>query len=280
MSIPISQFIPPPANHKFVFYICDSICFVNKFTCTIFLDSTCKRIFVFLCLTYFTQDDNLQVHPCCCKWHYYYYYFLKFIYFILLILFLAALGLCCCMQAFSSCGEQGLLFVVVCGLLIVVASLVAEHRLQACGLQQLQHTGSVVVARGLQSAGSVVVAHGPSCSAACGIFPDQGSNPCPLQWQADSQPLRHQGSPILFFFNGGVIFHCICVPHLLYPFHCRWTFRWLPRPGYCKQYCNEHWGACIFLNYGFLQTYAQEWDCWIIWQCYFQFFKEPPYCSP
>ena len=45
-------------------------------------------------------------------------------------------------------------------------------------------------------AGSVVVAHGPSCSAACGIFPDQGSNPCPLHWQADSQPLRHQGSPV------------------------------------------------------------------------------------
>ena len=33
------------------------------------------------------------------------------------------------MRAFSSCGEQGLLFVVVCGLLIVMASLVAEHRL-------------------------------------------------------------------------------------------------------------------------------------------------------
>ena len=47
----------------------------------------------------------------------------------------------------------------------------------------------------LWSAGSVVVAHGPSCSAACGIFPDHGSNPCPLHWQADSQPLRHQGSP-------------------------------------------------------------------------------------
>ena len=44
-------------------------------------------------------------------------------------------------------------------------------------------------------AGSVAVAHGPSCSAACGIFPDQGLNPCPLHWQADFQPLRHQGSP-------------------------------------------------------------------------------------
>ena len=47
--------------------------------------------------------------------------------------------------------------------------------------------------------GSVIVAHGPSCSAACGIFPDQGSNPCPLHWQSDSQPLRHQGSPPFFF---------------------------------------------------------------------------------
>ena len=48
---------------------------------------------------------------------------------VLLLLFLAALGLCCCARAFSSCGEWGLLFVAVCGLLIAVASLVAEHRL-------------------------------------------------------------------------------------------------------------------------------------------------------
>ena len=48
-------------------------------------------------------------------------------------------------------------------------------------------------------AGSAIVAHGPSRSAACGIFPDQGSNPCPLHWQADSQPLRHEGSPYGLF---------------------------------------------------------------------------------
>ena len=114
-----------------------------------------------------------------------FFFFLnKFIYFI--YLFLAALGLCCCVRAFSSCGERGLLFVAVHRLLIAVASLVAEHGLQAHGLQQLWHMGSAVVARGPQSAGSVVVAHGLSCSAACGIFPDQGSNPCPLHWQADS----------------------------------------------------------------------------------------------
>ena len=33
---------------------------------------------------------------------------------------------------------------------------------------------------GSRRTGSVIVAHGPSCSVACGIFPDQGSNPCPL----------------------------------------------------------------------------------------------------
>ena len=65
----------------------------------------------------------------------------------------------------------------------------------------LQSTGS-------RSAGSVFVAHGPSCSAACGILPDQGSNPCPLHWQADPQQLCHQGSPgrTLFDMNHSKIF--------------------------------------------------------------------------
>ena len=57
---------------------------------------------------------------------------------------------------------------------------------------------------GSRRTGSVIVAHGPSCSTACGIFPDQGSNLCPLHWQADSQPLRHQGSPTFFFY---ILFH-------------------------------------------------------------------------
>ena len=85
----------------------------------------------------------------------------KIIYLIYLVL--AALGLRCCAWAFSSCGEWGLLFIAVHGLLIAVASLVAEHGLQACGLQQLQHAGSVVLAHGLQQLwhmGSVVVACG------------------------------------------------------------------------------------------------------------------------
>ena len=83
------------------------------------------------------------------------------------------------MRAFSSCGERGLLFVEVHGLLIAVAS-------PCSGAWALGAQASVAVARGLWSAGSVVVEHGLSCSAAHGIFLDQGSNPCPLNWQADS----------------------------------------------------------------------------------------------
>ena len=38
----------------------------------------------------------------------------------------------------------------------------------------------------LLNTGSVLVALRLSWSAACGIFPEQGSNPRPLCWQADS----------------------------------------------------------------------------------------------
>ena len=89
-------------------------------------------------------------------------------------------------------------FVSVRGLSLVAAS-GGHSSLRCAGLSLsrpllLRSTGS-------RHAGSVVVEHGPSCSAACGIFPDQGSNPCPLHWQADSQPLHHQGSPHPFLLN-------------------------------------------------------------------------------
>ena len=79
--------------------------------------------------------------------------------------FLAARGLCCCVQAFSSCGEQGLRFAVC-----------ADFSLRRLLLHR----------RALGVGASVVVAHGLSLSATCGIFPDQGLNPCPLHWQMES----------------------------------------------------------------------------------------------
>ena len=114
-------------------------------------------------------------------------YILKKLFIYLFIYFMAVLGLRFCVRAFSSGGKCGPFLIAVRGPPIIVASLGAEHRLQT---RRLSSCGT-----GSRRAGSVVVAHGPSCSAACGIFPDQGPNPCALRWQADSQPLRHQGSP-------------------------------------------------------------------------------------
>ena len=55
----------------------------------------------------------------------------------------------------------------------------------------------VAAACGPTSCFSWVLGHRLSSysSAACGILPDQESNPCLLHWQADSLPLSHEGSP-------------------------------------------------------------------------------------
>ena len=46
------------------------------------------------------------------------------------------------------------------------------------------------------------MALGLSCSEACGIFPNQGSNPCLLLWQVDSYPLCHRRSAPIKIFDG------------------------------------------------------------------------------
>ena len=89
-------------------------------------------------------------------------------------------------------------FVSVRGLSLVVASW--GHSSSWCAGLSLSRP-LLLRSTGSRRAGSVVVAHRPSCSAACGIFPDQGLNPCSLHWQADSQPLRHQGSPLGCLFK-------------------------------------------------------------------------------
>ena len=86
-------------------------------------------------------------------------------------------------------------FVSVRGLSLVVAS--RDHSSSRCVGLSLSRP-LLFWSTGSRCAGSVIVAHGPSYSVACGIFRDQGSNPCPLHWQADSQPLRYQGSPLVF----------------------------------------------------------------------------------
>ena len=85
-----------------------------------------------------------------------------------------------CWAGFSlvmeSCGHS---LVVTCRLLTAAASAVAERGLYG--------------PRAISSCGT----RGLSCSEVCGIFPNPGSNPCLLHWQADSLPLSHQRGPVL-----------------------------------------------------------------------------------
>ena len=108
------------------------------------------------------------------RYHSFFSLFFKIIY---LFIYLFYFWLCWCW-----------VFVSVRGLCLVAAS--GGHSSPRCA--GLSLSGPLLLwSTGSRRAGSAVVAHGPSCSAACGILPDQGSNPCPLHWQADSQPLRH-----------------------------------------------------------------------------------------
>ena len=68
-------------------------------------------------------------------------------------------------------------FVSVRGLSPVVAS--GDHSSSRCAGLPLSRP-LLLRSTGSRRTGSVVVAHGLSCSVACGICPDQGSNPCPL----------------------------------------------------------------------------------------------------
>ena len=137
------------------------------------------------------------------------YSFLKNV-FILFFKFLTVLGLCCFAQAFSSFGEQGYSLLWCSGfsfqwLLLWSTGSWAHGLLQwqragsrAPGLQQLLLTDSNCSSWDLEPRLNSCD-WGLSGSSAYRIFPDQGSNPCPLRWQVDSYPMRHQGSPASLF---------------------------------------------------------------------------------
>ena len=94
-------------------------------------------------------------------------------------------------------GGLSLVFVAACGLYLIAVS----QGSPLFAVSQLLIVVASLVKNKLQSIGWEVVALGLSCPTACGIFPDQGSNTCPLTWQADSLPLDHQGSPVCYFFT-------------------------------------------------------------------------------
>ena len=119
--------------------------------------------------------------------------------------------LCWIFTAFSSCSEQGLLFIGVLGLLIAVLSL------------SWQSTGS-------RHVGSIVVVYGLSCLTAHGIFPDQGSNQCPLHCKVDSLPLDHhrglRGSFVCLF----LMFIYLAAPGLSLDMETLGCSMWGPGP--------------------------------------------------
>lgn len=66
----------------------------------------------------------------------------------------------------------------------------------------LQSAGSRALRlRELKPGGSIVVVYRLSCLATCGVFLDQGSDLCPLHWQANSHPLYHHGSPYSYSYT-------------------------------------------------------------------------------
>ena len=98
-------------------------------------------------------------------------------------LFLAALG-----------------FLILCGLSLVVESRGLRFVSLCCVGFSLQRL-PCCRAQALGVRASVAVAHGLSSFVACAVFPDQRLNPRPLHWQADSYPLRYQGSLRVFFYS-------------------------------------------------------------------------------
>ena len=99
------------------------------------------------------------------------------LFFKLINLFLAVLGVCRCLGFSLVAARKGSSLAAALGLLVVVASLVVEHR-------PLHARASVAVARGLSSRSFrameqklLVVPQWLSRPAACGIFLNQGLNP-------------------------------------------------------------------------------------------------------
>ena len=120
--------------------------------------------------------------------------------YFFLIYLLAALGLRCC-SGFSLVAASGGYSSLQCTHFAFGGFSSREARALGAGASVVTaRAGSAIVVLRLQRTGSVVVVQALSCSSACGIFPDQGSNPCLLHQHADSSPMSHQPPKGFFFF--------------------------------------------------------------------------------
>ena len=97
---------------------------------------------------------------------------------------------------------------------------------------------------------------------ACGIFPNQGSNPWLLHWKVDSFLLSHQGNPRLTFYNS-----------------CRCPVSTPRHPDYLN--VDLEWGSGISkrLPPQMILMYRQDWNwpqetCFYTLVCAFKVFNE------
>ena len=103
---------------------------------------------------------------------------------------------------FSSCGEWEYSPVVARRLLIAVASLAAEHRLQGARASVVVAHELVEAAPSLQSTGSIVAVHGLSCAVAHGGLPRSGFEPVSAALAGRFFTTKPPGKPSTLFFNG------------------------------------------------------------------------------
>ena len=92
------------------------------------------------------------------------------------------------LRLFSSCREWGLLS--SCAVQVSQNCVFSCCGAQALGCMGFSSCSSRVPEHRLSSC-----VHGPSCSEACGVLLDQGSNPCLLHWQVGSLQLSRLGRP-------------------------------------------------------------------------------------
>ena len=88
--------------------------------------------FLGCCVFLFNIFPSTDHHLCFSFFLFVWFFLIFYFYFILFIDLFWLRWVLVAARAFSSCGEQGLLFAAVSG--IVVASLVAEHGLSSCGV--------------------------------------------------------------------------------------------------------------------------------------------------
>ena len=102
---------------------------------------------------------------------------------------------------------------------------------------------------------------------------------CPLQSLdhishvvSESRDLQYQelefisGTLVLFFAISQPLQTCLFMPV--------WVRHPPPHLDCCSHVCKTPQFKPAYFRSGLLGVYAQEWDCWVIWQFYFQFFKE------